>query len=67
MEGVGCLKMIVRIELSEKDLVRLVKGDISKMTCRDVDMSKIKIQVKSKQNYKSEWEEAEFRAVYESN
>lgn len=57
--------MIVRIELSEKELRALVAqhlrdllGDIAP---RQDD---VRIEVKSKQNYKSEWEEAEFRAVY---
>ncbi len=57
--------MMIRVELSERDLRGLVWDHLRSMLGDDVvfDVSDVKIQVKSKQNYKSEWEEASFRAV----
>jgi len=56
----------INIELSQQDLIKLVHGffeeQLSGMT---VNPDFIRIEVKSKQNYKSEWEQADFRAVYE--
>lgn len=56
--------LTIKLELDESVLRALVKnaferklGDIS------LEDSDVQIQVKSKQNFKSEWEEASFRAV----
>jgi hypothetical protein len=58
--------MKFRIELTEKDVRRIVAEYIQEMTGNNVvNPEYIKIEVKSKQNYKSEWEIAAFRAVYE--
>lgn len=58
--------MNIKIELTEKDIkklivehIRSVMGDVS------IDENFIGIHVKSKQNYKAEWETADIRAVYE--
>lgn len=56
--------MKVHLELNEQDLRSLVLVDIaSKLGRIDVLAKDVRIEVKSKQNYKSEWEEAAFRAV----
>lgn len=57
--------MQVKIEIGEKDLKAMVHNFIkTKMNHVDVRLDDIKIMVKSKQNYKSEWEQAEFKAEY---
>lgn len=55
--------MTINIQLTERDLIRLVLADLSNKTGFDLTANDIKIEVKSKQNYKSEWETAEFRAT----
>lgn len=58
--------MKINIEIDESELRRLVFEHIrSKLGDAKINPKHVKIQVKSKQNYKSEWEEAAFRAVYE--
>ena len=58
--------MTVRIELSEVELRVLVKEHLAnKLGDIPLEDRDISIQVKSKQNYKSEWETAAFRAVVE--
>lgn len=56
--------MKIHIEIDEKELARLVANRIYELMpdagIKEVD---IKIQVKSKQNYKAEWESASFRAM----
>ena len=55
----------VAIEVSEgtlKDLVvRYLEDDLG---LQGIDKDDVKIEVKSKQNFKSEWEVAEYRATY---
>ena len=60
--------MKIRIEVDEKTLKDLVRGYI-KQTLGDwpFDEGSLIIETKSKQNYKSEWEHAAFRAVYENH
>ena len=58
--------MKIRIELTEKDLIKLVIQDLEATLSETFDEKNLKIEVKSSQNYKSEWEQAVFRAVYES-
>ena len=56
--------MRLHIELSESDLQRLVNDEIQrKLGSIDFDFAKVRIEVKSKQNYKAEWEIAAYRAV----
>lgn len=59
--------MNLRIEINEQDLKSLVAVFIQEQTGQSVSVENIKIEVKSKQNYKSEWEEAAFKAVYTKN
>lgn len=56
--------MDVKIEMSEKDIREAIYAWIKKEIGVGVDPVQVKIQVKSKQNYKSEWEEASFRALF---
>ena len=59
--------MLIEIKLTEKDLRELIIAYICKTTAisRDeLNSSAVRIEVKSKQNYRSEWEVADFRAVY---
>lgn len=56
--------MKVKIELNENDLKELIKKHIEDCMNETIDIKNIEIQVKSKQNYKSEWENANFRAEY---
>ena len=58
--------MDISITISENDLKSLVINHLQN-TLGDLplDRDRLRIEVKSKQNYKSEWEVANFRAVYE--
>lgn len=60
--------MTINIEITEKELRKLVADDIEKRL-GDIGFrtEDVHIQVKSKQNYKSEWEEAAFRATISIN
>lgn len=56
--------MKIHIELTEAELRELVLKHVESMLGDvPVDVKEIDIQVKSKQNYKSEWESASFRAI----
>jgi hypothetical protein len=60
--------MLIKIEYTEHDLRQLILDDLRKKLNTDeileVDVS---VLVKSKQNYKSEWENAAFRATIEKD
>lgn len=57
--------MQIEIKYTEKELKQLIINDImQKLDLNDFDEASLDIQVKSKQNYKSEWEKAEFKAKY---
>lgn len=58
--------MDLNIELTEKDIKQLIKDYLETQLNREIDGSEISVEVKSKQNYKSEWETAQFRATYKS-
>ncbi len=57
--------MQITIEITEIELRKLVIAEIEKRL-GEIPLSpdKVAILVKSKQNYKSEWETAAFRASY---
>ena len=59
--------MRVKIDLNREAVLEALKRYIASEAGVDVDAPGVKllIEVKSKQNYKSEWEEAEFRATVE--
>lgn len=61
----GCI-MNIKIELTEEDLKKLIVQELREKLNHDVKIADISILVKSKQNYKSEWEVAAFRAEYTS-
>lgn len=55
--------MKIEIELHEHDLRKLVIDDIqNRLGNIDFNEKDIHIEVKSKLNFKAEWEEAQFRA-----
>lgn len=55
----------VHIEIDALELKRIVVAHLeSKLGDLDLDEKKLTIEVKSSQNYKSEWEPAHYRATY---
>lgn len=57
--------MQINIELTEADVRQLILDHIqSKLGDIKLDKNRVRILVKSAQNYKSEWEDARFRATY---
>ncbi len=57
--------MEVNIEINENDLKDLIATKLENMlNIPMIDTKNIHIMVKSKQNYKSEWEIANFKAIY---
>lgn len=57
--------MQIEIKLTETDVKQLILNEIEKRLGEiPLDTSKVRIETKSKQNYKSEWEEAAFRVNY---
>lgn len=60
--------MRLSVEIDEAELKRLVLNHVQeKLGDVEVGAQDIKIEVKSKQNFRSEWEEASFRARVEKN
>lgn len=56
--------MRINIEINENDLKKLILDYIENKVDHNVDLNRVSILVKSKQNYKSEWELAAFKATY---
>jgi hypothetical protein len=56
--------LIVNCTLSETEIREAIRDYIAKSTGVSIFPADVRIQVKSKQNYKSEWEEAAFRAEF---
>ena len=60
--------MLLRVELTEQDLKRLIIRELQdRLGDIKIDNTQIQIQVKSVQNFKAEWEKAAFRAIYVYN
>ena len=60
--------MKLKIELTEEDVKELIVQWLSsKLEGMTFNPKNVVIEVKSKQNYKSEWERASFRAYYEND
>jgi hypothetical protein len=60
--------MRIKVELTTDEVKSLINQEIENRINSDkLDVSKVKIEVKSKQNYKSEWEVADFRVTYEGD
>ncbi len=59
--------MKINIEITEKELKQLILDEFEDKTGQQLDSDRIRIMVKSKQNYKSEWESASFKATYEGD
>lgn len=58
--------MIITATINEEDLCEIIADHISNQTGRVVTRDEVKIETRSKQNYKSTWERADFRATYQS-
>jgi hypothetical protein len=60
--------MQINIEINEAQLKQLVVDEIERKL-GDVTVTKedVSIMVKSKQNYKSEWEQASYKATFSTN
>ena len=60
--------MNIEIRLTQNDLRKIVARHISEVIGGvDISPDNVLIEVKSKQNYKAEWEPAEWRAIYIAN
>jgi hypothetical protein len=57
--------MKINIEYTEKELKELIINDLHNKFNVVIDEKKLDIMVKSKQNYKSEWEKASYKATYD--
>lgn len=59
--------MNINIELTEADVKRLIVAEIQRIggdaLCTAIE-KEVVIEVKSKQNYKAEWEKADIRARF---
>lgn len=53
--------MIIKVELTEPEVMQAIAMYIGDKTDIDVDPKQLNVEVKSKQNYKSEWETAAIR------
>jgi hypothetical protein len=56
--------MNITVEITEQDLKRLILAELRQtMPEAEIAETDVTIEVKSKQNYRSEWEQAAFRAT----
>ena len=59
--------MIINIKIRSTEVKKLIFAhlkDVLGESFSDQQINNVKIEVKSKQNYRSEWEEADFRVTY---
>ena len=60
--------MYIKVEISKAQLKGLIIQHLQdKLGDLTINPQHVEIQTKSSQNYKSEWEKADFKAVYETN
>jgi hypothetical protein len=52
------------IEYTDQDIKDLILKDLANKFDGEIDPKLLDIKVKSKQNYRSEWESAAFKAAY---
>lgn len=57
--------MKVSLEIGEDSLLVLAQRHIEDKLNMSINKEDLNIMVKSKQNYKSEWERADFKITYE--
>jgi hypothetical protein len=57
--------MKIQITLTEQELKQLAIDHIEEVINHEIDPNKLKIMVKSTQNYKSEWEKASYKLEYQ--
>lgn len=57
--------MKINFEIDEKTLKKLIQEHFEEKTGQMIPEDKIVIKVKSKQNYRSEWEIAAFKATFQ--
>lgn len=57
--------MKINIEITEQEAKKIISDYLQKeLGGVEIDEKQIIFEVKSKQNYKSEWEQADFRVKY---
>jgi hypothetical protein len=54
--------MKIDVEVTEEELRKLVLARLQNTIEAPIDAKSVKIEVKTKQNFKAEWEEGKFRA-----
>jgi hypothetical protein len=59
--------MKITVEISEDDIKKIIVKHLGNVMEGALKPENVIIETKSKQNYKSEWETAEFRVRYEGN
>lgn len=58
--------MKIKVSLDEKEVRDLIYRKIREtLGDAEIDIDRVSLMVKSKQNYKSEWEHAEIKVEYE--
>ncbi len=55
--------MNIKVEIDSFQLKKIILGYLKTQINTSIEENDIRIEVKSKQNYKSEWENADFRAT----
>lgn len=59
--------MKATLTITREELRQIIIDKFRESLIGSFDPQKVKIEVKSTQNYKAEWEPADFRAVYEGD